>query len=244
MTPPLPGESRDPKKVLIAIALNGKEAGMLRFETAFSFIKLACKDTGYEFEVIPMGGCDVCHARNLSMHHWRTRTNCGRLVWVDADVVFEWEHLVQLLSWDVPYIGGLYPLKDSHLRWSYNGWSRWSTKPGLEKLWEVKEICTGFTKIDWSLDVQLREAYPETAYEIEDPEYRGETGYELCAMGVIDRRRTPEDFYLCHRIRKLGHEIYADPSIQLDHVGSFKVLKWHKDKAGQARAALLKAGPR
>ena len=79
MTPPLPGESRDPKKVLIAIALNGKEAGMLRFETAFSFIKLACKDTGYEFEVIPMGGCDVCHARNLSMHHWRTRTNCGRM---------------------------------------------------------------------------------------------------------------------------------------------------------------------
>lgn len=242
MTPPVPAGDRDPKHVLIAIALNGKEAGVLRYETAFSLIKLAAQETGYVFEVIPIGGCDVCHARNLSLHYWRTRTRAGRLIWIDADVVFEAAHLMQLLQWNLPYICGLYPLKDSHMRWSYNGWSRVSKK--YPKLWEVLECCTGFTSITAQMHEDLIAAHPETAYDIEDHEYRGEEGHELCAMGVIKRRRTPEDFYLCHRIRALGHEIYADPTIQLDHVGSFKVLKWHKDKAEQARAALLTHGPR
>lgn len=237
MTPFIPLKDRDPKHVLIAFAINGREAGVLRYETFFSLLKLVSGITGYTFEIIPGGGCDVCHARNLMLHHWRTRTPAGRLVWIDADVVFRPEHLAQLLSWDVPYICGLYPLKDSFLRWSYNGWSRWSDK--VKGLWEVQECCTGFTSMRADLHEELIAAHPETAYDIEDPQYRDEEGHELCAMGVIGRRRTPEDFYLCHRIRALGHEIYADPTIQLDHVGSFKVLKWHEDKAEQARKALL-----
>lgn len=233
---------RDPTTVLVVFAINGKEAGAMRYETAFSLLKLAAKNVGYTFETLPSGGCDVCHARNLSLHYWRTRSRAGRLVWIDADVVFEPEHLSQLLAWDLPYVCGLYPLKDSWMRWSYNGWSRWSEK--YPKLWEVEECCTGFTSMRGDLLESLIEAYPETAYVIEDPEFRGEEGHELCAMGVVNRRRMPEDFYLCRRIRALGHEIYADPAIQLDHVGSFRVLKWHKDKAEQARAALMGHRPK
>ena len=229
---------RDPKKILIGIAIGN---GSTRWETSMSLIRMIfSRLPGYEFEVIPGGGCDVCHARNLMFHHWRTRSTAGILLFIDSDVIFGPEHIDLIVRRmtdhpDILYLGGLYPLKGMALRWSYGGWSKISTKH--PELWEVFELCTGFTALRFELLERLIAAHPDTEYRIEDYAYRGETGYEICAMGPVKRewspgefysRRMPEDFYLSLRARELGVPIYVDPTIQLGHIGSFNFLDLHE----------------
>lgn len=227
--------TRDPKKILIATML---KTGDTRWETSMSLIRLIfSRLDGWEFEIIPGGGCDVAHARNLCMHYWRSRSTASILVFIDSDVIFSEKHVERLLSWFVnpglDYIGGLYPLKGMALSWSYGGWSKVSLFKGL---WEVYELCTGFTALSWRFMEQLIRSYPETSYEIEDNEYRGETGYEICAMGPMTRqwadgrtysRRVSEDFCLSLRARELGVPIFVDPTIQLGHVGAFDFMNLH-----------------
>lgn len=231
--------TRDPKKVLIAMAVGN---GMTRWETSMSLLRLMfARLAGYEFEFIPGGGCDVAHARNLMIHYWRTRSTAGLLLFIDSDVVFSEKHVEKILSWfddpEMLYLGGIYPAKNMALRWSYGGWSKPSEiRPGL---WEVFELCTGFTCLRWWLIDVMVSYFPETAYEIEDEEYRGETGYELCAMGPQTcewadgrtySRRLSEDFCLSMRAREMKVPIFVDPSIQLGHVGSFDFMNLHREK--------------
>lgn len=234
---------RNPQKVLIGMATG---SGTTRWETTMSIFSCLLGDLpDWRFEIIPGGGCDVCHARNLMFHYWRTRSTAGILLFIDADEKFGPAQVGELLGWflkypNVNYCGGLYPLKGSSLIWSYGGWAQLSPVPGL---WEVFELCTGFTAMRYPLLERLIEAHPDTAYTIHDRAFRGETGYELCAMGPVTRnwpqmapdlpagsysRRLPEDFYLSMRIRELGEPVFVDPRIQLGHVGTFDFLDLHK----------------
>lgn len=227
---------RDPKKLLIGMAIGN---GTTRWETAMSLIALCnAQYPGWEIELYPGGGCDVCHARNLMFHYWRTRSTASLFGFIDSDVEFLFEQVGRVIQWfekypQIQYLGGLYPLKDLSKRWSYGGWSRVSELDA--GLWEVFELCTGFTFLRYGLLERLIAAHPESAYEIEDMAFRGEQGYEICAMGAVTAewvpgrvysRRVPEDFYLSLRARALGVPIYVDPKIQLGHVGTinFKSL--------------------
>ena len=216
--------TRDPKRIFIGICL---KTGDTRWETMMAMIRLITESapSGYSFVIKPGGGCDVAHARNLLMHDWRTRTDCGRLVFIDSDIVFTPDDLSRLLSWDVPYVGGLYPLKGFDCRWSWNGWAH--TSGNLDGLWDVEELCTGFTAMRFDLLTQLVAQYGQTGYVIADEAYRGERGFELCAMGVAGERRLSEDFSLSHRIRAVGAEVNVDPTIQVGHVGIVDLLQMH-----------------
>jgi len=228
--------TRDPKKVFIGVCLR---SGDVRWETFMSLFQEALTALpGYSFVIKPGGGCDVAHARNLLLHDWRTRTDCGRLVWIDSDVVWG-DQLKRLLAWDVPYVGGLYPLKGVQCRWSWNGWAKPSAQtPGL---WSVEELCTGFTSMRYDLLEELIRAYGgHTKYAIEDNAYRGEQGFELCSMGPMrgTDRRLPEDFMLTRRIRALGYEANVDPTILVGHVGSVDLLEMHRAHSTFAPPAL------
>lgn len=187
---------------------------------------VASAPTGYSFVIEPGGGCDVAHARNLLLHQWRTRSDCGRLVFWDSDVVPEVADLWSLLAWDVPYVGGLYPLKGFQCRWSWNGWACPSQKmPGL---WSVEELCTGFVAMRFDLLTALVGAYSHLGYTIEDHAFRGERGFELCQMGPNQGRRLSEDFCLSQRIRGVGAEVNVDPSLLVGHVGAVDLLTMHR----------------
>jgi len=232
--------TRDPKSVVIGVGLRD---GTTRWETSMALIRVALsKIEDWRFQLIPGGGCDIAHARNLMLHHALTKTDASKILFIDADEVFGPEHLGQLLSWmkdpAVRYIAGLYPLKGMELRWSYGGWAKESAKkPGL---WEVFEVATGFTCIDLGLVEEMIALHPEWQYEIEDFAYRGETGHEVFAMGPVEgewvpgrryRRRMPEDFMFSLRAREHGETIYVDPKVQVGHMGMMDMLKLHQPGA-------------
>lgn len=215
--------TRDPRRIYLGMVL---KTGDTRWETSMSLIQQALThDEGYSYVIRPGGGCDVAHARNLMLHDWHEHTDCGRLVFIDSDVKWTPPQLRKLLSWDVPYVVGLYPLKGFECRWSFNGPAMESATGGL---WSVVEACTGFSAMRHDALEALMRAYPETQYSIEDHAFRGETGYELCSMGPVNGRRLSEDFSLSMRLRHLGMEVNVDPSILLGHVGAVDLLEMHR----------------
>lgn len=220
---------RNPRHVLLAMPL--RDDGNVRWQTytSIALIPSYPELKGWTIEVVPFGGGDVAHARNMAFHYWRTRaTSAGRLVFADSDTIWGGAQLGRLLEHDIPFVCGAYPLKGTYLRWSYNGWQKESAKcPGL---WEVQETCGGFLAMQWEVMEKLVEAHQDEAFEMEEPEYRGETSYELCKMGVVARRRVSEDFYLSQRVRALGYEVNLDPKIQVGHVAGVDLLRMFTDQ--------------
>lgn len=197
---------RNPKKVLIAIPIKD---GMLRWETLFSLLRTA--EIGYEVNIIPFGGCDVCHARNMAFHYWRTRSDAGRLQFLDSDLSWTPEKLKLLWDSDLNVVAGCYPLSDTFLRWSFQG----KIDDFSTNYLDVEEVCTGALSLTWEVLEKL--IYPEDEFVIEDAEYRGEVGYEITKMGVFNRRRYSEDFYLSKIIRELGYDILVDTRCWMNH---------------------------
>lgn len=248
---------RNPKRVFIGVCIRD---GQSWWNNQMSFLKLLSRELpAYEFIVAPGGGCDVAHARNLLNHQFMRHTDAGLCLHVDADVVFEPDHILRLIQHfeskpDMMICAGLYPLKGLDLRWSYGLFSAESEKhPGL---WEVGELCGGFLMYRYELVEEMERVYPYTRYVIDDQPYRGQENHELFAMGVVQRdwgvqslpgdpieytgpqpikcypRRVSEDFYFSMRARDVGHTLYADPTIQLGHMGSINLLDLHT-KAGE-----------
>jgi hypothetical protein len=240
----------DPRKVFVGMSIGNGQEGVTRWETSMSIIQLLCAGIQeYEFYLCPGGGCDQAHARNLMLHKCLTRTNCGKFLFIDSDERFGAGHVLRLLNWlnqpDIEMIAGLYPLKGEALRWSFGLWSKPSTLH--PELWEVGEVCTGFLAFKVELAQRMIDAYPETAYEIDEAEFRGETGHELFAMGpiaarewIVDgkpktyKRRMSEDFMFSLRASDMGVTRYVDPKIQLGHIGSFDFAKLHKTAIEEA----------
>lgn len=215
-----------PQKVFLGIPFSG---GSTRWETSMSLLSLISQPSGFEFIVFPGGGCDIAHARNLMIHECLEHSGkgCSKILMIDSDIRFTPDQITRILSWDYPVVGGIYPRKKmDELAWSVNG----NVEKMENGLWSVDELCTGFMCIRTDLLREMQQAYPETAYTIEDSAYAGETGHELFAMGVVDGRRLSEDYYFSKRVRDLGYPVIADPFVQLGHIGDVDYLRLHASR--------------
>jgi len=224
--------TRDPKHVLIGLPLRN---GDTRFETTLSLLRLCTEKNplGISISIYPYGGGDVAHARNMILHYAMTKTDAGKLVFIDSDIVFTSRDFLRLCAWLLTGCGivcGLYPRKRLlELSWSINLGSKPSDL--FPELHETPEVCGGFLGIDLVTVAQpLLDAHPETEYVIEDSAAYGEIGHELFAMGVVNRRRLTEDYFFSQRATALGYRLFVDPTIQLGHVGDADYLDVHQGK--------------
>lgn len=222
------------------MAIGNGQQGSTRWETSLSIIRLLCSGiTDYEFYLCPGGGCDVAHARNLMLHEFLTRTDCGVMLQIDSDIVFEPKDVLNILEnlKRVPICAGLYPLKGDEGRGSYGLWDRKMADGWME----VGEVCTGFLGVRHEVFTTLIERHPEAEYRIDDIRFRGETGHEIFAMGPIEkrdwegngkpyRRRMSEDFMFSMRARDAGFPLIVDTKIALGHVGAFDFAKLNAEK--------------
>lgn len=217
----------DPRKVFIGIPFSH---GSTRWETSMSLLALLASQMDKEFVIFPGGGCDIAHARNLMIHECLNHSGkgCSKMLMIDSDIIFTPADIERIVSHDLPVVGGIYPRKNSsNLLWSVNG----QVEKLENGLWSVEELCTGFMCIQTQFLRGMIASHPETAYEIEDERYRGETGHELFAMGVVNRRRLSEDYYFSQRVRKLGFPVIADPHVRLGHAGDVDFLRLHASRS-------------
>jgi len=164
--------------------------------------------------------CHVDDARNAIVRHF-LRTNCTDLVFLDADVSWLADELVQLSLYDADVVAGVYPKKgdNSWPVFDHPGGELTAREDGLV---EVVGAPTGFMRIRRHVVEKMVEANKHR-------QFRGQGEREDAPLYTIIFERTYEDghrwsgdYAFCRAWRKLGGKVFVAPEMLFGHVGEME----------------------
>jgi len=168
------------------------------------------------------------------------QTPATHLMFIDADINFKAEDVFKMISYDKDIVTGAYPTKT--INWENMSGKKDMSIKGLQQnsvryasgtssaakteegLLEVVDGATGFMLIKREVIEKMIKHYPETRYipEVYDePSQKGMPKYALFDTMIEDGRYLSEDYTFCRRWQNMGGKIYVDPTIILDHVGTY-----------------------
>jgi hypothetical protein len=155
-----------------------------------------------------VGYCHVDDSRNAIVRNFLA-SDCTELVFLDADVSWDPEALVQLCRRDLDLVGGVYPYR----RQSQNLPVRLlNTKlPDENGLLEVEGLPTGFMKIKRHV---LEKVAAQSRIYLDKTE---ETAQVFERITSDDKTRWGGDISFCNKWRALGGKLYADTELRLGH---------------------------
>jgi len=193
------------KKILIAIPTNRN----IEAQTFKSVYDLIIPD-GYEVTFQYYWGYQVDQVRNL-IAHWTTQYGYDYLFAVDSDIAFAPDTLVKLLSHNKDIVSGIYiqripgthtieiMRKNARGGVSHVNWAEIKDK-GLVPI----DGC-GFGCVLIKAEVFAAIPYPHFLYH-----------------SALDHANTvSEDVHFCNQVRDRGFTLWADTTIQCEHIGSW-----------------------
>jgi len=144
--------------------------------------------------VITAKSCYVARNRNEIVKQAQA-FGVSHLLFLDTDMAFETEGINKLLAHDKDIVGGMYNKRRLPLTNIVQEFD------GQTELFEVKEgfLPTGFLMIKMSVFDKVPEPWFET----------------------MSTRNWAEDRYFCEEARKVGFQMYCDPTIKLRHLGNY-----------------------
>jgi glycosyltransferase involved in cell wall biosynthesis len=146
-------------------------------------------------------------------------THCDDCVFIDSDVEWRPEWFFQLLNHPVDVVGGTYRKKsDSEETYVVKIDDITQVTPDATTgLWPVDGLGTGFLRLSKLAMQKLWNNSP--AYtEIGVSKHRR----HIFNVVVEDNKLISEDIWLCRRLKQLDVQIWLDPDITLNHVGTKK----------------------
>ena len=164
----------------------------------------------------------VTRARNNLMAKMMSNTVATHFMFIDADIRFQPESILQMLAYEKEVIGGLYPKKALPVSYVIN------LKPETKiqgDIFTVDTMGTGFLLFKRSVYEKLIEAHPETKY-VDDVGLGKQ--YEPMMYSIFDCKidarghYLSEDWLFCRRWQELGGEIWAHSKVLLNHVGHYE----------------------
>lgn len=197
-----------------------------------SLLSLATARTGHDFRLALFPGDSLIpRARDNMNHLFYFGTADDYNFFVDSDIDFRIEDILQIVDRRLPLCAGLYAIKEEKLRWCMNTIKDEPADPatGLQK---VATAGTGFFCYHRSVVARLIAAAPQWPHwkvRYIDDAHRDER-YHLFADEVIDDpeefthspRRMSEDWSFCYFARKLGYDVWMDTKVITLHDGGIK----------------------
>jgi len=206
--------------------------GDMRCETMISIMEavIMCRELGIDTDVLVLANCPVLPvARNTLVAMFLADPDATDLFFIDYDVKFNAEAVIQLLRRPEEIIAGAYRVKvDDSTTWAveihHENGVPCGKVDGDEVLIRADFLATGFMRIKRGVFPKLQAAYPELRYRenvIKTENRKIEEAYDYFAMGVdgVRGRYTTEDFSFCQRWRDIGGELWVYPNIDFDHIG-------------------------
>lgn len=137
------------------------------------------------------------------------------LIFIDADIVWEPEHVIKLLEHEVDVVGASYRKKNFNEEYVVRILEEEKVlKVGKNNLVEVSGLGTGFLRISKKVVNEIYESSPE----YKEP---GKTNKMVFDIRINDNGDfQSEDIVFLDKVRKLGYSIYLDPYITCSHVGT------------------------
>ena len=172
-------------------------------------------DTMVNESLIPRG-------RNNLMAKMMTNQSATHFMFIDADIRFQPESILQMIAYDKEVIGGLYPKKSLPINYVIN------LKPQVTvqgDIYTVDTMGTGFLLFKRQVYEKLIKAHPETKY-VDDIGLGKQ--YEPMMYAIFDTEidhrghYLSEDWTFCRRWQAIGGEIWAHSKTLLNHVGHYE----------------------
>ena len=161
------------------------------------------------------GNCHVDDARNTVVYEF-LKTDCSELIFLDADVSWEPEHLIELCRFDCDMVGGVYPYR----REGEGEQMPVRMLPGIfeakDGLLEVDGLPTGFLRIRRTVFEQMRPYVP--AYD-----KGGKVTPVFFERDILGTGRRGGDIGFGMRWRALGGKCHAAADLRLGHTGKYTI---------------------
>lgn len=194
-------------------------------------INYAHQKRAYGVDLLMIMNESLIHrARNECLLRF-SKSDCTHMLFIDSDITFPADAVEKLLSYRLPLVGGLYPIK-TFAENKFAGEIDLSVRlaPHIVR---AKYLPTGFMMIRKDVAVRMQRSFPDLRYTIDGGELKGERNWDLFRCDVVHDdplvpggRLLSEDWAFTRRALKIGIEAWADLSIELEHTGS------HTFKAG------------
>lgn len=201
-------------------------------------------ENGFAIDVHLLGRDSlVTRSRNTLVADFMTKPAATHLMFIDADIGFDPQHVQRMLDFDQDIVAGMYPAKA--LRFDQADRLREREPPAQGALQYVGKFSerdtlelrgsfatgtycgTGFMLMKRDVIARMIAAYPETAYT-SDHVYVADGGQHgvlhalfECIIDPETREYLSEDFGFCRRWSAIGGQIWLDIKGALTHTGSY-----------------------
>lgn len=198
---------------------------------------------GYDYYYSSQSYPDIAELRDIFTTIWFDRTNADWMLQIDADMGFEPQLVLDMLAFDKPVVGCLYPQKDLPIRFHAK---LKAGEPKIDRGHLLIEAC-GFgvtlvrrDAIQAMLD--SAEAWSDTRLSMHGcrEQFAGMGLNRLIrAFKKLDTEsgELSEDYSFCRRVNNSGLEVWANVSHELTHVGLYGFKARYMDLLDNLQAA-------
>jgi hypothetical protein len=220
------GEAYDFRKCHLHIGIPCY-GGMISEPTMTSFLRfvLLAQQAGLNWSLDTMVNESLIpRGRNNLMAKMMTNQAATHFMFIDADIRFQPESILQMMAYDKEVIGGLYPKKALPINYVIN------LKPQVTvqgDIYTVDTMGTGFLLFKRQVYEKLIKAHPETKY-VDDIGLGKQ--YEPMMYAIFDTEidhrghYLSEDWTFCRRWQAIGGDIWAHSKTLLNHVGHYEFM--------------------
>jgi len=191
-----------------------------QFVTSLSTACIHMAENGYQVNTFYRRGALLSSQRNYIIQQAKEQ-QCDYLMFIDADIVSPENGIMKLIALDKPVAGGIYyarsdtqyrPLvfsEDLSDNMAHNAFAGIKSHDIPDHPFQVAGLATGYMLLRKDLISQVLSLSMVEQY-----------GYPFNHWTMPNHEQLGEDLSFCHRCNLAGIEIWADPTIELGHVGS------------------------
>lgn len=207
-------------KVFVFIPAFGRQISATTFESSHHLMG-AFMQKGIAAAIATFSWPDIEEIRNMVLSFWYdTMPESTHMLFIDADTGFPPEVVLDMLIFNEPLVGGLYPKKCYPIEWVGSGLAAGEYRKGFI---EVDGLGGGCLLIRRDAVTAMIEKFPELVrpyMTIPDMRYAGAPR----TFGFFDCLRVPEgkvseDISFCRRYRETGGKVWASTAYEFTHEG-------------------------
>ena len=212
-------------KVFCFIPAFGRQISSTTFEATHALMS-AFMQKGIGAGIATFSWPDIDEIRNMVLSFWYdTMPDSTHLLFIDADMGFQPQMVIDMITFGEPMVGAIYPKKTMPLEWVGSGTDNPDYRKGFI---EVEALGMGCFLIRRDAITAMIKKFPEMIFPYMTlPEMRFAGAHRTLAF--FDCMRTnmgkvSEDISFCRRYRETGGKVWASVAYQMEHVGlqSFK----------------------
>jgi len=203
----------------------------------------------------------ISRVRNVHMSTFlNDYPECDYFMSIDSDLeivnAFQSNNIFsKLISHDVDFVGGLYPLKQNNTKplcasIPLSDTIKRDNIPFDSGLIEMRWLSSGCWCIKRSAIERMVKQYPDLTY-VGDDNVAGKPIYGLFIPALFDvesngqtfKKYLSEDWSFVERWRNMGGKVYADTSIVLNHIGKISHTLWNVEVSQQKKESPVEETP-